>query len=210
MSSESVAGLHAQHAEHSTRQEDGPVRKLFSFIVMTLDGYHEGPNQEFDWPNVDDEFDEFSLSQLNDIGLLMFGRATYEGMAAFWPTELAATESPEITEFMNSLPKVVFSNSLTSANWSNTTLAVGDLSETVSQLKEQPGKDIAVFGSSNLTVSLLELNLIDELRVMVHPVVLGAGHSMLAGLTSRVTLELQRTMTFRSGNVLLCYRPVTT
>jgi dihydrofolate reductase len=194
---------------NSTRQEDGAVRKLFSFIVMTLDGYHEGPNQEFDWPNVDDEFYEFSISQLNDIGLLIFGRATYEGMASFWPTELAATAPPEITEFMNSLPKVVVSTRLTSADWNNTTLVTGDVSEAVAKLKEQPGKDIAVFGSSNLTARLLELNLIDELRVMVNPVLLGGGHSLLAGLTGRVALELQRTMTFRSGNVLLCYRPVT-
>jgi dihydrofolate reductase len=184
------------------------MRKLFAFIVVTLDGYHEGPNQEFDWPNVDEEFDEFSVSQLNDIGLLVFGRATYEGMAAFWPTELAAAESPEITEFMNAIPKVVISKSLAKAEWNNTMLIKGDVSEAVAALKAHPGKDIAVFGSSTLTASLLDQDLLDELRVMVHPVLLGAGHSLLAGLTSRVKLELQRAMTFRSGNVLLCYRPV--
>jgi dihydrofolate reductase len=184
------------------------MRKLFAFIVTTLDGYHEGPNQEFDWPNVDEEFDEFSVSQLNDIGLLVFGRATYEGMAAFWPTESAAAEAPEITEYMNSIPKVVISNSLTAADWSNTTLVTGDVSQAVAELKKQPGRDIAVFGSSTLTASLLEQNLVDELRVMVHPVLLGAGHSLVAGLTRRVQLELQRTATFHSGNVLLCYRPV--
>jgi dihydrofolate reductase len=78
----------------------------------------------------------------------------------------------------------------------------------VTELKERPGKDIAVFGSSNLTASLLDQNLVDELRVMVHPVLLGSGHSLLAGLSRRVHLELQRTTTFRSGNVLLCYRPI--
>jgi dihydrofolate reductase len=186
------------------------VRKLFAFITITLDGYHEGPNQEFDWPNVDDEFYEFSISQLNDIGLLVFGRATYEGMAGYWPTESAVADSPEIAEFMNSLPKVVVSTSLTSADWNNTALVTGDVSEAVAKLKEQPGKHIAVFGSSNLTARLLELNLVDELRVMVNPVLLGAGHSVVAGLTSRVKLELHRTTTFRSGNVLLCYRPITT
>ena len=184
------------------------MRKLIAFIVMTLDGYHEGPNQEFDWPNVDEEFDEFSVSQLNDIGLLVFGRATYEGMAAFWPTELAAAESPQITEFMNSVPKVVVSNSLRSADWNNTTLVTGDVSQAVAELKNQPGKDIAVFGSSTLTASLLEEDVVDELRVMVNPVLLGAGHSLVAGLTRRVQLELQRSTTFRSGNVLLCYRPI--
>jgi dihydrofolate reductase len=184
------------------------MRKLFAFIVTTLDGYHEGPNEEFDWPNVDEEFDEFSVSQLNDIGLLVFGRATYEGMAAFWPTEMAAAEAPKITGFMNSIPKVVITNSLTTADWNNTTIVTGDTSDVVAQLKKQPGKDIAVFGSSTLTAGLLEQNLVDELRVMVHPVLLGAGHSLVAGLTHRVQLELQRTTTFHSGNVLLCYRPV--
>jgi dihydrofolate reductase len=186
------------------------MRKLFAFIVTTLDGYHEGPNREFDWPNVDEEFDEFSVSQLNDIGLLVFGRATYQGMAAFWSTELAAAESREITEFMNSIPKIVISNSLTTADWNNTTLVTGDVPEAVAELKKQQGKDIAVFGSSMLTAGLLEQNLVDELRVMVNPVLLGAGHSLVAGLTRRVQLELRRTTTFRSGNVLLCYRPVST
>jgi dihydrofolate reductase len=184
------------------------VRKLFAFIVMTLDGYHAGQHQEFDWPNVDEEFEEFSVRQLNDIGLLVFGRATYEGMAAFWPTELAAAEAAQITEFMNSVPKVVISNSLTTADWNNTTVISGDVSAAVTELKERPGKDIAVFGSSNLTASLLDQNLVDELRVMVHPVLLGGGHSLLAGLSRRVHLELQRTTTFRSGYVLLCYRPI--
>jgi dihydrofolate reductase len=184
------------------------VRKLFAFIVMTLDGYHAGQHQEFDWPNVDEEFEEFSVRQLNDIGLLVFGRATYEGMAAFWPTELAAAEAAQITEFMNSVPKVVISNSLTTADWNNTTVISGDVSAAVTELRGRPGKDIAVFGSSNLTASLLDQNLVDELRVMVHPVLLGGGHSLLAGLSRRVHLELQRTTTFRSGNVLLCYRPI--
>jgi dihydrofolate reductase len=98
---------------------------------------------------------------------------------------------------------------LTSADWSNTTVATGNVAEMVTQLKRQPGKDIAVFGSSQLTVSMLKQNLVDELRVMVHPVLLGAGHSLFTGLSSRVQLKLQRTMTFRSGNVLLCYQPVT-
>jgi dihydrofolate reductase len=109
---------------------------------------------------------------------------------------------------MNSLPKVVVSNSLTTADWNNTTLVTGDLPNALAALKEQRGKDIALFGSSNLTASLLAQDLVDELRVMVNPVLLGAGHSLLAGLASRVRLELEWTTTFRSGNVLLCYRPV--
>ena len=88
------------------------MRKLFSFMVVTLDGYYEGPNGEFDWPNVDAEFNEFSISQLNDIDTLLFGRVTYEGMASYWPTPAALEFDPVIAERMNSIPKVVFSKSI--------------------------------------------------------------------------------------------------
>lgn len=185
------------------------MRKLFSFMVITLDGYTEGPNGEFDWPNVDDEFNEFAVSQLNDIGALLFGRTTYEGMAGYWPTAAARADDPVVADFMNRIPKVVFSSSLEKADWENTTLVGGDVAEAVTELKRQPGKDLAVFGSSDLTVSLLERGLVDELRVMVNPVLLGAGRSLFAGLRERVRLTRGRTTAFSSGNVLLCYRPAT-
>jgi dihydrofolate reductase len=183
------------------------VRRLLSFMVMTLDGYHEGPNHEFDWPNVDDEFNEFALSQLNDIDTLLFGRATYEGMASYWPSPAAQEGDPLVARFMNSVPKIVFSTTLPSAEWENTTLVSRDVAVAVSELKAQPGKSLAIFGSSNLTVSLLERRLVDELRVMVMPILLGAGNSLFAGLKDRLHLKLTRTTTFSSGNVLLRYQP---
>jgi dihydrofolate reductase len=183
------------------------VRKLFSFMVVTLDGYTEGPNGEFDWPNVDDEFNEFAISQLNDIDTLLFGRVTYEGMASYWPTPAAIEGDPAVAGRMNSVPKVVFSTTLDKADWENTTLVKGDVADEISKLKQQPGKNLAVFGSSDFTVSLLEQGLVDELRVMVHPILLGAGKSLFAGLDNRVPLKLQMSTTFSSGNVLLSYRP---
>jgi dihydrofolate reductase len=183
------------------------VRKLLSFMVTTLDGYHEGPNHEFDWPNVDEEFYEFAISQLNDIDTLLFGRATYEGMAGYWPSPAAREGDPAVAGFMNAVRKVVFSTTLPSAEWENTTLVSGDAAAAIKELKGQPGKDLAVFGSSRLTVSLLEQGLVDELRVMVMPVLLGAGHSLFSGLKHRVSLKLARTETFSSGNTLLVYRP---
>jgi dihydrofolate reductase len=182
-------------------------RKLFSFMVMTLDGFTEGPNREFDWPNVDDEFNEFSLSQLNDIDVLLFGRVTYDLMASYWPTPEAKREDPMTADRMNTAHKIVFSSTLRNAEWSNTTLASGDAAEVVRELKQQPGKDLALFGSATLTVSLLEQGLVDELRVMVNPILLGGGASLFAGLKERVHLILVRTTTFSSGNVLLTYRP---
>jgi dihydrofolate reductase len=183
------------------------VRKLFSFMVVTLDGYTEGPNGEFDWPNVDDEFNEFAISQLNNIHTLVFGRVTYEGMASYWPTPAAIEGDPAVAGRMNSIPKIVFSTTLDKADWENTRLIKGNVAAAISELKQQPGKDLAVFGSSSLTVSLLEHGLVDELRVMVHPILLGAGKSLFTGLKQRVPLKLQKTTTFSSGNVLLYYRP---
>jgi dihydrofolate reductase len=188
-------------------EEDDPVRKLISFVVVTLDGYTEGPNQEFDWPNVDDEFNEFGISQLNDIDTLVFGRVTYEGMASYWPTPAALEDDPAVADRMNSIPKIVFSTTLDNADWQNTRLVKGSVADTISELKQQPGKDLAIFGSSDLTVSLLEQGLVDELRVMVNPILLGAGRPLFTGLRDRVPLTLQRTTTFRSGNVLFHYRP---
>jgi dihydrofolate reductase len=184
------------------------MRKLLSFMVVTLDGYYEGPEGEFDWPNVDDEFNEFAISQMNDIGMLVFGRATYEGMASYWPTPAALEDDPAIAARMNSIPKVVFSSTLDSADWENSTLVTGNAAEAIAELKQQPGKDLAMFGSPTLTASLIEQGLVDELRVMVQPILLGAGKSLFAALHHRVPVALERTTVFRSGNVLLHYRPV--
>ena len=184
------------------------MRKLLSFMVVTLDGYYEGPEGEFDWPNVDDEFNEFAISQINDIDTLLFGRATYEGMADYWPTPAAGDDDPEIAHLMNTIPKIVFSGSLDRADWQNTRLVKDGVAETIAELKQQPGKDLAFFGSPTLTASLIEQGLVDELRVMVHPILLGAGKPLFSGLSRRVPVELLRTTVFHSGNVMLVYRPV--
>lgn len=183
------------------------MRKLISFMVVTLDGYYEGPNGEFDWPNVDDEFNEFAISQLNDIDTLLFGRVTYEGMASYWPTPAALEDDPAVAERMNSIDKVVFSSTLDTADWENTTLIKEKAVDAITELKRQPGRYLAIFGSPNLTASLLKHGLIDELRVMVNPILLGAGKSLFKTLKDRVPLELRQTTTFSSGNVLLTYRP---
>jgi dihydrofolate reductase len=184
------------------------MRKLFSFMVTTLDGYHVGPNDEFDWPNVDEEFHDFSIRQLNDIDTLLFGRVTYEGMAQFWPSPEAIESLPVTAGRMNSMRKLVFSSTLTEATWQNSELVTADPLATIEQLKRRPGEgDIAVFGSSTFTAGLLEAGVVDELRVMVNPILLGDGVSLFTGLTGRVKLRLARTITFRNGNVLLCYTP---
>jgi dihydrofolate reductase len=183
------------------------MRKIIVFEVMTLDGYDEGPNKEFDWPVADEEFNEFGLRQLDEVDTLLFGRVTYEMMAAYWPTPAARQDDPGVAAKMNSLPKIVVSRTLTVTGWANSRLLEGDLATEVTKLKEQPGKDIAVFGSAGLTVSLLQLGLVDELRIMVSPIVLGAGRSLFRTAGERIRLRLLSARPFRSGNVLLTYTP---
>jgi dihydrofolate reductase len=183
------------------------MRKLFSFLVATVDGYYEGPNGEFDWPVVDEEFNEFAVQQLDEADTLLFGRVTYQQMAGYWPTPAAEEDDPKVTAKMNSLPKIVVSRTLDKAEWANTRLIKDDVAEELTKLKQQPGKDMAILGSSDLTVSLLQMGLIDELRIMVNPVVLGDGKSLFRTAGDRISLKLLKTRPFSSGNVLLYYQP---
>jgi dihydrofolate reductase len=185
------------------------MRKIIAFLVATVDGYYEGPNGEFDWPVVDEEFNEFGLQQLDEVDTLLFGRVTYQGMAAYWPTPAAEQDDPRVAAKMNGLSKIVVSRTLHKAEWANTRIVSDDVAGELTRLKQQPGKDIAIFGSSDLTVRLLRVGLVDELRIMVHPVVLGAGKSLFRTADERISLKLSGTRTFRSGNVLLCYQPAT-
>jgi dihydrofolate reductase len=183
------------------------MRKIFSFMMVSLDGYHAGPNHEIDWHNVDAEFNDFAMRQLDEIGTLVFGRVTYEGMASYWPTRQAQQDSPAIAAAMNSASKIVVSRTLDRAEWTGTRLIKDDVAAEFTELKEQAGKDIAIFGSSDLTASLLRMGLVDELRVIVAPLLLGGGRSLFHGVGDQIGLTLLDTRRFASGNVLLYYRP---
>jgi dihydrofolate reductase len=181
------------------------VRTIFAFLMVSIDGYHETADGDLSWHNVDPEFHDFVVAQLDDTDTLLFGRRTYLHMAEFWQSPAALEVDPETTARMNSYHKVVVSRTLGSADWAPSTLITDNVPAQLSKLTEQPGRDIALLGSSTLAASMLSLGLIDELRVMVSPVVLGAGHPMLAGARhARLTLAGSRE--FRSGNVLLTYR----
>jgi dihydrofolate reductase len=184
------------------------MRKVFLFMMITLDGFFEGPNHEIDWHNVDEEFNEFAIHQLDEVDALLFGRVTYQGMASYWPTQFAKENDPVVADKMNTVPKLVFSKTLDKAEWNNSRLVKEHIAEEVSKLKQQQGRDLAIFGSSNLAVSLLQMGLIDELRIMVNPVVLGNGKALFKGIDDKVSLKLLKTQTFRSGNVLLYYQPI--
>jgi dihydrofolate reductase len=183
------------------------MRTLASFIFISLDGFYEGPNGELDWPTVDGEFDEFAVRQLDEADALGFGRATYEHMAAYWPTEQAKANDPAITSRMNDMEKLVFSTTLTDASWSGTTVVRGEVTEQMPTIKSAAGRALFVLGSAHLTANLAQAGLLDKLRIMVCPIVLGQGRSLFEDLKDRVSLTLLGVRQFDSGNVVLSYRP---
>ena len=174
--------------------------------MVTADGYHETADGDLFWHNVDDEFHEFAAAQLDAADTLLFGRKTYQGMAEFWCSPTALEVDPGMTGRMNRYPKVVVSGSLASADWAPSTLISDDAAAQLTKLKQQPGNDIMLLGSSTLAASLLDAGVLDELRLMVNPVILGSGHAALAG-ADRSGLELAAVRQFLSGNVLLTYLP---
>jgi dihydrofolate reductase len=184
------------------------MRKIIVFNMISLDGYFEGPDRDITWHTVDGEFNEFAIRQLDEAGILLFGRVTYQLMASYWPTAAALKDDPLIAGKMNSLPKIVFSRTLEKVDWENTRVLKENIAEEVSNLKRQPGSDLVIFGSSDLIVSLLQMGLIDEIRLMVSPILLGRGKTIFFGLKDRLGLKLLKTRTFQNGNVLLFYQPV--
>ena len=184
------------------------MRKAIMFNLITVDGFFEGVNKwDIGWHRVDEEFNQFAADQLNRAGGLIFGRVTYQGMASYWPTPNGVKDDPIIAGLMNSIPKYVFSRTLDKLEWSNSQLLKGDALSELKKLKEQPGKDLYIFGSANLSSTFTKNGLIDEYRLMVNPVVLGRGGPVFDGNTEPIKLELMDLKTFRNGNVLLYYRP---
>jgi dihydrofolate reductase len=183
------------------------MRKVILFNMVTLDGFFEGPNREIDWHHVDAEFNEFAIAQLDSADGLLFGRITYQLMANYWPTPTAMENDPIVADKMNNLPKIVLSRTLEKAEWNNTRLIKENIADEISKLKQQPGKDLLLFGSADLASTLTQLGLIDEYRIMVNPVVLGSGNPLFKRIHHRLDLKLVNARTFRSGNVLLYYQP---
>ena len=190
------------------------MRKIILFMTLSLDGYFEGPNHDLSWHNVDDEFNKFAIEQLKETGLILFGRRTYQLMEAFWPKAVndpaMSKDNLEIADLINNANKIVFSRTLDKVqeteNWKNVRLIHEFEPEEIKRLKRQPGKGIGV-GGSDLALSFIKAGLIDEFRFMVNPVVIGKGTPIFKGLRSKLNLDLMKTQTFDSGNVLSYYEP---
>ncbi len=181
------------------------------FNSVTVDGFFAGPNGEIDWFKHNDELNEFSIEQSKSGDTLIFGHTTYEMMASYWPTPDAMKTYPVVAGIMNSIPKIVFSKTLKEVkegpNWENIKLFHEIKPEEIVKLKEQRGREIAILGSGTIVQQFANLGLIDEYRLLVHPVVLGAGKPLLKN-AKKMNLKLLDTRTFGSGIVLLTYKPV--
>jgi dihydrofolate reductase len=180
------------------------MRKLFVSNIMSLDGFFEGPNHEFNWFTPDEEFFGYAKDMLRSVDTILFGRATYEHMAAYWPS----APRDEIADQMNSLPKLVVSSTLKKVEWNNSTLLTCNFGEEIAELKQKPGKDIVILGSAQLASFLLQQGLIDEYRIILAPLLLGRGNLLFRDVTQKLALKLHRTKLLRSGVVILYYQKV--
>ena len=181
---------------------------ISSFISLSLDGCYADADSDMSWAHSQDpEQQAFTDSNAKGGGRLIFGHATYDMMASFWPTPAAAQMMPEVAKGMNAMPKVVFSRKLTSAGWNNTTVQF-DLIGGVKKLKTDGGPDMAILGSGSIVAQLIEAGLLDELQVMLIPVSLGGGKRLFDGVKRKVGWKTVETRPFKgNGNTFIRYRP---
>jgi dihydrofolate reductase len=182
------------------------MRKLVAAEFVTLDGVMELP-ERWNMPYFNDEMGQAIAEGFAASDALLMGRVLYEEWAAFWPNQ--DPEENPVAAQMNSLTKFVVSTTLAEPlEWNNSKLIRGDeFAERIAELKQQSGKDIVVSGSGALVRSLLRHGLLDELKLMVHPVVLGGGKHLFEEGEEQITLELAGSQTFATGVVYLTYRP---
>jgi dihydrofolate reductase len=186
------------------------MKRLFATEFMSLDGVFEAPGPDgsgfvyegWTFPYMSDEFGKFKLDELKATDELLLGKVTYEGFATAWP---GRTDEMGFADKFNSMPKHVVSKTLKKADWNNSHILKGDLVAAIKKLKTGKGT-IAVHGSGSVVRFLLEHNLLDELTIMVYPIVLGTGKQLFADL-KKTGLELVRSKSIANGIVILIYKP---
>ncbi len=182
--------------------------KLNVFNSISLDGFFVDGRGDMSWAyrsTPDDEWTAFVDGNASGGGPLVFGRVTYQMMAAYWPTPAARENNPAVAKGINAASKTVFSRTLSKAEWNNTRVVSADLPAEIRRMKSRG--DVAVLGSGSIVSQLAAEGLIDELQLVVVPVVLGSGRTLFEGLGRLIAMELVRSRTFKNGNVFLSYRP---
>jgi dihydrofolate reductase len=180
------------------------VRKLIAYEYLTLDGVMEAP-EKWQFPYLSDDFTEFNKAQILSFDASLLGRVTYEIFASYWPSQ--TNNEFGLADKINSAPKFVVSSTLEKPEWNNTTLIKENATEEINRLKQQDGGDIGIIGSAALVQSLMQTDLIDEYRLLVHPIVVGSGKRLFKEETEATSLNRVETKVFDSGVVLICYQP---
>jgi dihydrofolate reductase len=186
------------------------MRKLSMFSSISLDGYFTDQNNDMSFAKArmdDPEWNEFVGGNASGNGVLLFGRVTYEMMASFWPSPQAAQMMPVVAKGMNRSEKVVFSKTLSKADWNNTTLIKGNLADEVRKLKQQTGNGMVILGSGQIVAQLTQEGLIDEYQIVITPIVIGRGRTLFEGVQRHVGLKLVKSRVFKNGCVFLTYVP---
>ncbi len=180
------------------------MRRVVAGLFVSLDGVAEAPDN-WQLPYLNDEFQEVIGEGLAQADAILLGRRTYLEDAALWPTQ--GSDVP-LADFMNNTPKYIVSSTLKTLEWANSTLLTGDLAGEVAKLKQQPGKNILIPGSPSLVRSLLCDGLLDELHLMILPIVVGSGMRLFDEMTDQVRLKLVESRTLSTGALSVKYQPV--
>jgi dihydrofolate reductase len=192
------------------------VRKVILFMVISLDGFIGGPKGELDWEVRDEEVSRYLVGDLlSTLDTLLLGRVLYQVFRQAWPAMASNPSSPkELVDFAHWIedsPKIVFSTTLSEAEWKNSRLVSvkgdDDIREEVTRLKQQPGGDMVVFGGARFAQTLIQLGLLDEYRLKLQPVALGSGLPLFKDVRDRRSLDLVKSQVFKSGVVALYYQP---
>jgi len=185
------------------------MRKIISFMHISLDGFVAGLNGEMDWIKVDEEIFDYVGMRISEGDTALYGRVTYQMMENYWPTagdNLTATKHDiEHSKWYNKVQKVVLSKTMKDEGFTNTKIINDNLSDRINEIKKQVGKDILLFGSPTATHSLIQLNLIDGYWLFVNPIILGQGIPLFVDIKDKIKLKLLTTRQFTCGVTELNY-----
>ncbi len=186
------------------------MRKIILQIDITLDGFIAGPNGETDWVTEDQEMNEDANDLLSTVDTILLGRVIYQMFVDYWPSvdTSGSTIESKIAQNLNAATKIVLSNTLDHAEWgqwNNARVMKGDIAEEMSKIKSQPGRNLILYGGSDTVSTFMRLNLIDDYRLRIHPVVVGGGKPLFKDITQPVGLKLLRTKTYKNNAVILHY-----
>lgn len=188
------------------------MRKLVLFLHLSLDGFSATEDSGLDWIPYDGAFEKYAEKIVSTVGSPVYGRITYEMMKGYWPAvlvdESASKHDKEHAEWLEAAEKIVVSTTLPEQDWNNTRVIRDNLVEEFTKLKQEPGKDLVIFGSMTLATSLMESDLIDEFQFTISPVMLGKGKTFIRNIEKKIPLELLTPETIEGGVIGLHYKVV--